>query len=101
MIEQAQEVGGRIVQADLQGVFIERFDAQGLGRQLAGQHLAGVSDRQQHLRVIRRGLRIGAATQCKYEIFGQQRVAIRPAGIAAQVKSVGLAIAADVPAGGR
>ena len=99
VVEQLQEVGCGVVQGHPQGVFIEHFDADFIEViDLPGGEGLGIADREIHV-----GVKIAEARgQCPLprpgEVAGGHRVAVRPAGVGAQVEGVHQAVGTDFPA---
>jgi hypothetical protein len=94
---QAREVGRRAGELDDQGRGIRRRDTERRRRQAAGDDLGGVADRLDDLCVLRARGRIDQAAQCRDEIRGDDRIAVRPARLRPQHEGPAQAIGADRP----
>ena len=93
-----QEVVGRLGQLHLQHAVAERADADPVGvGQVAGAVLRHAFDDVEQKRVFGGGAGIEDAQPRLAEVLGVQRIAVREAGVGAQMEGVGAAVAGNLP----
>ncbi len=99
--QQAQEVGHRLGEGHLQGVLVEGLHAEFLGGQLAGHYVVHLVEAGQLGEPGKGGglFGIDQFTPAVDEVGGLYGIAVRPAGVRAQMEGEAL-IALVVPAGG-
>jgi len=97
MREQAEEIGRRGFQRDLQRRIVDRPDAERVGLERAFVDLFAILERIEEIGVLRAGRRIEQTAEREDEIARADRVAVRPFR-RAQFERVDEAILADRPA---
>ena len=98
--EDVQEIRNWTGEADFQPVIVQRPDAKVLHRPFTTEDRRRILDRAQQVGRTRCRCRVHCAAKCRDEIRSEHRIAIRPAGLAAQRKRVTSAAVFNLPGNG-